>query len=230
MSIGLGGMTLQQMRPVLAAWAQMDEHKAKVRRSERMILDALRQSRQPFVAYSGGKDSTVMLHLVLQQVPGIMVHHVDWGPSIMPRNIAAEILDNARHIGATNVRVEECPERSSWGAFYFGSVVPRYRREGFGLVFVGIRADESLNRRRRIARGESLGPIPESWPLKDWSSRDVWAYIMSRNLPYGSPYDKYVPMLGLDLARFVSFFDPEMQRYGASSVDAALMWRYKHRQ
>lgn len=47
--------------------------------SERIIAETLGKHRKPAVAWSGGKDSTVLLYLVLQQEPNIEVVWVNTG-------------------------------------------------------------------------------------------------------------------------------------------------------
>ena len=47
---------------------------AKIRYANRMIEAALEMSTTPTVAWSGGKDSTVLLHLIRQFVPDILVN------------------------------------------------------------------------------------------------------------------------------------------------------------
>jgi 3'-phosphoadenosine 5'-phosphosulfate sulfotransferase (PAPS reductase)/FAD synthetase len=75
------------IKEVLKQWAEMDVHKTKVEEARQIIAKALATHQKPYVAFSGGKDSTCMLHLVLQQKPDIMVYHWDYGPYLMPRDV-----------------------------------------------------------------------------------------------------------------------------------------------
>jgi len=67
--------------------------------------------------------------------------------------------------------------------------------------FIGLRAEESLNRLRAVIKNPGWGSIRWStktggnntyrfYPLYDWSVGDVWKYLYDNNLPYNSIYDK----------------------------------------
>ncbi len=51
----------------------------KIEHANRLIKRILKKHRCPIVGWSGGKDSTVLLHLVLQQAPDINVIYIDTG-------------------------------------------------------------------------------------------------------------------------------------------------------
>lgn len=51
----------------------------KIEYSKRIIRDTISISNSPVICWSGGKDSTVLLHLVLQLKPDIPVIHIDAG-------------------------------------------------------------------------------------------------------------------------------------------------------
>jgi len=51
----------------------------KIKISKRIIQDTLSCSDSPVICWSGGKDSTVLLHLILQLKPDIPVIHIDAG-------------------------------------------------------------------------------------------------------------------------------------------------------
>ncbi|HOK59259.1 MAG TPA: phosphoadenosine phosphosulfate reductase family protein, partial [Methanothrix sp.] len=78
-----------EWRDTFLAYARLPEHGAKVEQSRVEIAKAL--TARCYVSYSGGKDSTALLHLVLQQSPRILVVHWDYGPGFMPREIEHEI-------------------------------------------------------------------------------------------------------------------------------------------
>jgi len=225
------------LKEVLRKWAQTNEHKIRVEEAQRIIKEALRQYQKPYVAFSGGKDSTCVLHLVLEQKPDVMVLHWDYGPYYIPRWLEKEFIENAQKIGTKSIRVETSTEYlwlgrkavNVLGREYMGRLIPALKKEGYDLAFVGLRKEESLKRKRRISRGESVGEIPECWPVQNWTWQDVWAYIFSHDLPYASVYDIYAPVVGWDKVRLTTFFDPEFDKIGASNVDGVLMWRFKHK-
>lgn len=64
------------------AWKKLHRLKSqkigkKVASSEKIICKALKKSKKPTVSWSGGKDSTVILHLILKYAPNIPVIFVD---------------------------------------------------------------------------------------------------------------------------------------------------------
>lgn len=231
-------MGLERWKSGLIAWAKTEEHKRAAEKSREIIADALSRSIKPYVAFSGGKDSTCVLHLVLQQAPDAMVLHWDYGPYYIPRWLAAEFIENAKRIGARHVRVETSPEYlklkrravNVLGREYLGKLVPKLRdEEGYDLAFLGLRAEESVKRRLKTAGHVwTEHGMLQCAPIRDWTWRDVWAYIFANNLPYASVYDLYAPVVGLPNARLVTFFDPEFDKFGNRNLDGVLMWRERH--
>ena len=224
------------IKDVLMQWAEMDEHKARVKEAEQIIAKALATHEKPYVAFSGGKDSTCMLHLVLRQKSDIMILHWDYGPYYIPRWLEKEFIENAKKMGAVNIRIETSPKYERMGRKainvlgqdYMGKLIPQLKKEGYDLAFVGLRKEESLKRRRRINQNRSITAIKELWPIQNWSWKDVWAYILSNNLPYASVYDIYATIVGWDKARLTTFFDPEFDKIGAGNLDGVLMWRWRY--
>lgn len=217
--------------------SKTDEFKKQEQATERIISDALRRYKKPYIAFSGGKDSTCVLHLVLKQCPEVMVLHWDYGRYFMPYEIHKEILTNAKKIGVLNLRIETSEQyeiqgrnaKNIIGTEMIEKLIPQLADEGYDAVFVGLREQESVRRRLRLRAGRNLSVIPEIWPLQKWSWMDVWAYIMSNELPYASSYDAYAPILGWDRARFTTFFDPEFDKFGCSNIDGVVYWKYKYR-
>jgi|Wag4MinimDraft_14_1082654.scaffolds.fasta_scaffold02726_2 3'-phosphoadenosine 5'-phosphosulfate sulfotransferase (PAPS reductase)/FAD synthetase len=222
------------IKEVLKKWAQSEEFQQRLAEANKMILQALKRHKKMYVAYSGGKDSTALLHLVLHHDPNILVFHWDYGPYLMPRAYEKEIIENMRKIGAKNIYIDTSDKYKSredtgiWYKEFFGRVVPELLKQGYDGCFVGIRKEESISRKLRIEAQKSLTKIKEIWPLQDWSWKDVWAYIFAFDVPYHSVYDKYAPIVGWDKARFVTFFDKEFDTLGASNVDGILSWRWRY--
>ena len=229
-------LEVEKAKRLFMLWAETERFEQKVAEAKQIIESALARYNKPYVAFSGGKDSTVMLHLVLQYKPDVMVLHWDYGPYYIPREVFAEICDIAKKLGVKNLRVEtSCYYKSLkrrainvLGREYLGKLVHKLRREGYNCVFVGLRQQESLKRRRRMKVKKYMSCLPEIWPLENWTWLDVWGYIFFYKLPYVSLYNRYAPLVGWDKVRLVTLFDPEFDKLGASNVDSFLMWRFKH--
>lgn len=189
----------------------------------RMEIFEVTRKKKCYVAFSGGKDSTVMLHLALQCQADIPVWHWDYGV-YMPRQVETEIQSNMQVLGAKNVIVET--SRSQENAAFFGASHQFMRIKDLAVALVGLRKEESYKRRRKI-RKHLKG---ELYPLAEWGWKDVWAYIVSNNLPYPQLYNVYGPVLGWDKARFVSFFDSEFDHLGASYLDGFFFPQFRNKQ
>ena len=189
------------------------------------------------VAYSGGKDSTAMLHLALQVCPEIDVFLWDQGMYLMPREVHVEICVNARKVGAKNFIVESAKVQNKpeivfnpdlWGVSHrtHYAVIGKLRRErGWMTQFVGLRAEESCSRKRVCSKPRR----GEVYPLDKWDWRSVWAYIVSRELPYPKLYDVYGPLLGWDKARFVNFFSKRFENFGSPYLDGFFFPQYRNK-
>lgn len=222
----------EKQRKTFLMWSRTKEYKAKVVASLEDIRHSVASSRC-VVAYSGGKDSTAMTHLVLQVEPDVTVFHWDHGSWLIPRDIEAEIVQNAGLLGVTDFiamssRSLEKPEaRTNWRIWYavFWSTLARLRKEhGWEKNFVGLRREEGCKRRAKIDKHNVMWEV---YPIADWSWLDVWAYIVSNDLPYPRVYDLYAPLLGWDKARFVTFFDMEFEKFGAPYLDGFLQPQYR---
>ena len=216
--------------------AETEEYHTAIKEANQIIRNALTAfPQESYVAYSGGKDSTVMLDMVLKQDPDVMVMNVDYGKAIMPRDIQQEIIANARQIGAKNLRIYPIKtKRTGTGAhFYrilFGVMQKELIQRGVRLAFVGLRSAESVIRRLKTQNGgyKWNGSLTECYPLHHLKTRDVWAYIVSNGLPYCSHYDRYATIAPWESIRFASFFDSEFDHLGSDRVDGLLMPHFKN--
>ena len=225
-----------QWRKCFAEWATTRDYRLRVRSARERVHDALMAAERPYSTWSGGKDSTVMTHLVLRAKPNLMVMHWDYGRAFIPESIHREILHNASAIGVKSLRVETSSEyvrlgrnaRNVLGSQMFGRLIPKLRENGYDLAFVGLRSEESLKRRRRIRAQRSLTKIQECWPVQDWRWQDVWAYIVEHDLPYLSLYDRMSQLVGYERSRFTTLFDPEFAHLGADTTHNVLFWRWRN--
>ena len=174
-----------------------------VRDKVQMALEMLREFEPEegyYLAYSGGKDSTVLLDLARRSGVKCDAHY----------NLTTvdppELVYFIREQKDVAVRT---PEKTMWELIVEKRFPPtRFARyccevlkEGGGTdrwVLTGVRAAESAKRSKR-QQVESCfrGGIKRYFhPIFHWSDADVWEYIHSRKLPYCSLYDEGFRRLG----------------------------------
>ncbi|MFZ5986377.1 MAG: phosphoadenosine phosphosulfate reductase family protein [Bacillota bacterium] len=227
---------MNNFRETFFKYSQLQQTQEKYKKAKEIVKKTSNKYNKFYVAYSGGKDSLCMTHLVLQRFPDTMILHWDFGKYYIPDNIREEIIANLKKIGGKNIRIETSEEYDKLkrqainvlGKEMIEKLLPQLRSEGYDVSFIGLRKEESRKRKRRIEAQRNCSAIKEIYPLQDWSWLDVWGYIVSNSLPYLSHYDKYAPVVGWDKARFTTLFDPEFDKYGCSNIDGILNWSFKH--
>jgi len=171
-----------------------------------LIRMALSAAKNPVVAFSGGKDSTVVLHLVRKVAPSVPAQFCNTGVE------SPQTIEFTRTI--PNL-IELHPKKKFWdivrkhglpkpkGGAGKGNICCNWLKEypardydkehGVDLIFTGITAAES-NQRKIFFKWK--GPYylkREGWykchPIWDWSVGEVWDYIHENNLPYNKIYD-----------------------------------------
>lgn len=225
--------------------------------TKRDIERVYRRDRSAVVGCSGGKDSMVVLALAAQADCEHRVFHWDWGSRLIPRPVERELVENIREFvpderlfvaSRSNPTVTRYPNADE---FQYGLTTDDGiqdsdgsldrlagalgRSEDVGRQLVGLRAGESGKRKRKLSEsglfGRSLGQ-PAAFPLRDWSARDVWAYIVDREVPYPRHYDRIAVSAGdgspeaYEDARFTTFFDPEFEALSGGRMGIA-EWRYR---
>lgn len=201
-----------------------------------------------YLSFSGGKDSTVMMHLVMEECIkrnrkiGVLfidlegqykltIDHIQncyelYADYIIPFWVCLPIhLRNAVSVYETHWKCWDKDAQKSWIREYpknciknhdyfpffhdgmeFEEFVPEFGKwfaEGKNCAcFVGIRADESLNRFRSIASKSKIKyqdkqyttlvceNVYNVYPIYDWKTSDLWIYQgKNKKLPYNKLYD-----------------------------------------
>lgn len=186
------------------AWATSRTHRRRVDRSRAVVAEMVGRHPGAYVAWSAGKDSTAMTHLVRVDcgVPGRVVSIKD------DLDFPGEVeyvtgLSVAWGLDLEIVRPDfslqrwllEHPETDAFGDHHsraskmsaagFYAVVDQINATGGG-VYLGLRAAESWGRAMNRAK---RGPIYEQasgqvvcQPLCDWRGMDIYAYLISRDV------------------------------------------------
>lgn len=202
-----------------------------------------------YVSFSGGKDSTVMLHLVMEEAirrgrqVGVLIvdleaqyqatvdhmqacvdlyrEHIDLHWCCLPLSLRNAVTnyepqwtcwDDAKHRDWVREKPADATADYDWfvpGMEFEEFVVlwgQWYAGDQLTAGFVGIRADESLNRFRTVAVwkdkrthggnlwttqiGDAESSLFNVYPIYDWRTEDIWRYHAQRpELPSNKIYD-----------------------------------------
>ncbi len=177
---------------------------ARMYSARKLIRQFLGRCERPYVAYSGGKDSQVLLDICLSERADVAVvwHDEDW---VLPGT--TEVVEaTERRYGIRIIRVRERHSADEFQAAYgvwphcahprpvdfeadtWKEIVAHY---GFDGVLMGLRADESAGRYFALKKPLRLAKKDGLWhcsPLHDWDTETIWAYLVGNNLPLHSAY------------------------------------------
>lgn len=204
-----------------------------MQQTRREIHEVFQNYKRPYLAYSGGKDSIVSTHLCLQE-KSVQVFHWDYQKYLMP--FEPEIIENIHKLGEIDLVVRTSKKYGSEKARHihimgamFLHLSKLIKDQEWDLAVLGLRKEEGVKRRHRCET-ENLRYMKEYgitmyFPVRDWGWMDIWAYIVSNNLPYPSIYDRLAQFRGYDKIRFTTFFDDEFEKFG--NIEKILMPEFK---
>lgn len=164
----------------------------KVAKSKRIIEEFLAKCKNPYIAWSTGKDSTAVLGLV-REIANIPAVHIDGGVELPGTKETREKIDNVIHYRTTETFLELADK---YGLDSKETRKDNFVKEfeethSFNGVIMGLRKDESVTRRFNSKRGAIYQRKDGFWtcnPILDWNTRDVFAYLFSNNLPIHPHY------------------------------------------
>jgi len=200
-----------------------------------------------YLAFSGGKDSTVIYDLASKAGVGFDAHFSM--TTVDPNEVRFFIRDNYPRV------IWERPKKSMFQLIVDHGMLPTRKIRfccselkeigGAGrIVVTGVRSAESNARSKRGIFEQSKSK-KSKWflhPILDWSDMDVWDYIKINNLPHCSLYDEgkkrigciMCPMQGTngmlqDKKRFPKYYNAYLRAIGRMLVAAKKkgpVWRH----
>lgn len=187
-------------------------HQRRVAEAIDVLERWLSAAEHPYVPTSGGKDSTVVLHLARQLEPSLPAYWADH-EFALPETLAyLDALPNLTRVAyrrwhtdfftSWDVPEGQVPADLPPGTIWWdGEDGLRGYAKSLGLdgSAVGLRADESNMRRKHIRHHGTLfwASKNAAWhalPLAWWTDMDIWAYLLSRGVTYSAAYDRLSDM------------------------------------
>lgn len=187
-------------------------HVRVLNEAREIIAAALTHMERPYVAFSCGKDSSVLAHLVLQVDPSVPLRFLSSGETRLVHNVDL-VLDYFRDLGAEiqeinidRVFTDEWRE-ASWDEQRKAGKgdLEQLNAGGWDGIFMGLRAQESGRRKRTLWGAQTPGLPPFCYqyiagkrlnmirccPLARWITEDVGAYLLANGLPWLDWYDHH---------------------------------------
>lgn len=172
-------------------YSQLPRFKNLVAKTEQFIKDSLLEVSNPYVACSFGKDSSVMLHLVIKYYPNIVVKFLT--PSecrlLDDYDLVIKVWSDTYGINLHEIQYKGWLETGNMSK---AGVKNNITMDEHDSYFVGIRAEESKGRRITLRyhgvfykmKNGAVRISPMAW----WSTKDVAAYMYIKKLPILSKY------------------------------------------
>jgi 3'-phosphoadenosine 5'-phosphosulfate sulfotransferase (PAPS reductase)/FAD synthetase len=193
-------------------WEKTEEYKKTITVAKNIIRKALRETTKNYgISYSGGKDSTVLLHMVKLICPDcpviIQCDDCDW-PEKLPY-VESILRDYSNvhyvypkesvlnYIKSLEDKTESiCSQTHELTRdFFLNPIFDKYKELDLDGVFLGLRKEESYGRKMNaITHGHTYfnksKNIWVSQPIAYLKVKDVFAYLVSNNIPINPCYFK----------------------------------------
>lgn len=211
--------------------ARQSSYQRRIEQARTHLREAGDRFERPCLHVSGGKDSLVLWHLAHDLDLTWPVYHFDNGLLNVPgvTDFVRERATDWR--GDLYVRTSEgandermVVEEGHGYNGYWGQYWSLVGEHGWSVRVLGIRADESSQRRDRFTGTPPTdrdGNDVATAPIHDLTTADVWAYIVEHDLAYHDIYDRQGELYdGIDAPenRLVTLYDAEFDSLGAREV------------
>jgi phosphoadenosine phosphosulfate reductase len=171
--------------------AQLKSHRNRIRQSIDAVASFTGSADGCYAGVSWGKDSVVLAHMIATLCPRVPLVWVRVEPIANPDCHAVRDAFLACHRAANYHEIETwCVPGDDGDWHATGSLESGFREaeRRFGHRHLsGIRADESGIRKLRVAK-HGLQTANTCAPIGRWDGMDVWAYLVTRDLPIHPAY------------------------------------------
>lgn len=191
-------------------YANLSVYKNKLKNTQKAIKDMLKICDKPYVAFSCGKDSSVLADMVLRIKPTIPLRFISSGETRILHNVDDVINYFVKKYDAN---VEEICFDRVWTNEWRNATFDEQRKAGnkdiqtisnagYDGVFMGLRIEESRGRSISLKQCKTEG-LPRFMyryankdfyrmcPLASWKTADIGAYILENDIPFLNWYHKY---------------------------------------
>jgi phosphoadenosine phosphosulfate reductase len=170
----------------------------KTQQAKEIVKDTFSRAKVPFVEFTGGNDSLVVLHLVkeLRHKP-VSVLFIDttahfqelyWYIEKMRKLWGFHLIQEKNDEALKTIRIAEdrvrcCSELKT------KALENSIKKFGIDYLFTGLRREEQGERESKdyfLGCGQHV----KVNPVVHFTDKDIWDYIKEHNLPYCSLYDK----------------------------------------
>lgn len=182
--------------------SKLKTYRNKLAATTDRVKDMLNVCDQPYIAFSCGKDSTVLADIVLQIDKKIPLRFVSSGETRILHNVD-DVL--AWFINTYDANIEEINFDRVFSADWSNATFDEQRKAGrrdiqsldnrlYTGVFMGLRKQESRGRQISLNACKTDG-LPmymykyknriyyRMCPLADWTTEDIGAYIVTHDIP-----------------------------------------------
>lgn len=197
--------------------------------ARKVIGDALAEGGAPCVTSSFQADCVALVQMVNEAAPGTPVLFLDTGYHFAETYAYRDEITSRLKLNLVNVMpaITVAEQESQFGILNqtapdrccgIRKVEPLFRSiDPFAIWFTALRRDQSPTRASlqhiddfRLPTGKTLRKVS---PLANWSMKDVWAYVKSKDLPFLPLYDRGYTSIGCEPCTALPF-DPENARSG----------------
>lgn len=198
----------EDLREVFLIRSRHPQHRRRVELAKERVAEWLARSERPYVAFSTGKDSTCVLHLVREQCSDVPAVYFDADCAFPECHVTLKrvsntiefkadepLLDTFARFGSGFIHGGARIERLTMQSTVWGPKKRLVEQYGFDGVAYGLRAEENPSARGKHARVRGANfrykdGVYACQPIHDWSYWDVWAFIVSREIVYCAAYDR----------------------------------------